>query len=424
MKKLLFIEDDKELLELYDIYFRSADEYKVFLCETVDEAIDILSKQKIHCIITDIYLNQPISGLDLIKTVKDKNPSLPIIVVSGSAFKESVSEAINLGCQHYFIKPVTLDILKTRIEECCRKYTQHSFEQFNSGDIILREKQINNNLFYIESGKVRVCRNIDDKDITLGYLEAGDYFGENSFFNNSETMANIVCQTEVKVEVINRDIFLNDRNLTDKVIKNLLEKLRSSNDKLSIFLLRERIQKKLYNTEATSEIIYFDFKRLCKLLSMLCEKNPNIADLTKDFNEIAGDKLFDINILVKILLKEKILVVDELNKVKMNGLESLVSYLDRPDKVICSKDALDLAQTFYEIQVRPNNNKILFKSKYHSLITLDNSNTKVIYIELKKAGFFSEDSMSKEIIVTPKQFENVLFCQKILRKLKKIIVQQ
>jgi DNA-binding response OmpR family regulator len=104
MKKVLIIEDEKILLEMYTFKF-SKEGYEVFSATDVENALKIAEKEKPDLIILDILLPKE-SGIAFlekrkeIETVKD----VPVIVLSNFDDKETREKAFGLGAKDYLIK--------------------------------------------------------------------------------------------------------------------------------------------------------------------------------------------------------------------------------------------------------------------------------------------------------------------------------
>ncbi len=71
------------------------------------KALDIIRNQNLDLIITD--LNMPfMSGLDILEQVRKKDPTLPVILFTGSLEDNIEQHALNLGISEIITKPVEL----------------------------------------------------------------------------------------------------------------------------------------------------------------------------------------------------------------------------------------------------------------------------------------------------------------------------
>lgn len=101
-KKILFIEDEKLIREMYSQ--RITDEgFKVFSASTTDEAEKILEKEKIDLILLDLLLPRE-NGFNYLKRINKKNGK-PLIVIltnlDGEEYRKSTKE---MGARDYLLK--------------------------------------------------------------------------------------------------------------------------------------------------------------------------------------------------------------------------------------------------------------------------------------------------------------------------------
>jgi len=83
-KKVLIVEDDPiSLLGLRHIVKNFNPDIKCFLATTIEEAIDILDKEKCDLLIADYYLSPAETGLELWEIVRDKYPAVDVVITSG-----------------------------------------------------------------------------------------------------------------------------------------------------------------------------------------------------------------------------------------------------------------------------------------------------------------------------------------------------
>ncbi|MFA9373327.1 response regulator [Poseidonibacter sp.] len=102
--KLLFVEDEEDLL---CIISEALTKLKInFLTATNGlEALKLIDEHKdIDVLVTDI--NMPyMNGLDLIKTLQDKDIFMPVIIMSAHTEREYITKAKEYGVEEYLLKP-------------------------------------------------------------------------------------------------------------------------------------------------------------------------------------------------------------------------------------------------------------------------------------------------------------------------------
>ncbi|MBR1627346.1 MAG: PglZ domain-containing protein [Bacteroidales bacterium] len=104
MVKILWADDEIDLLKPY-ILFLEAKDYKVIPATDGGEALDILDKESIDILFLDE--NMPgLNGLETLSRVKQRFPSLPVIMITKSEEENIMEQAIGSKISDYLIKPV------------------------------------------------------------------------------------------------------------------------------------------------------------------------------------------------------------------------------------------------------------------------------------------------------------------------------
>lgn len=111
---ILLVEDEYYLRQaIKHIIEESDDSFRVIAEATNgEEAIDILKKESIHIVITDIQM-PVMDGLALSKHIKNAYPDIIVIILTGYAEFDYVQEAIRQGVFDYLTKPVSEDNIST-----------------------------------------------------------------------------------------------------------------------------------------------------------------------------------------------------------------------------------------------------------------------------------------------------------------------
>ncbi len=101
---VLFVDDQKDVLILIERILKDED-YTKFFANGPKEALDILEKESVDVIVTDMLMPD-IGGLQLLEILKLKYPSIVRVVLSGYAQVPFIVEAINRGdIFRYITKP-------------------------------------------------------------------------------------------------------------------------------------------------------------------------------------------------------------------------------------------------------------------------------------------------------------------------------
>ncbi len=104
-ENILVVDDSADMLELLDRKLKGKG-FRVHLANSVESAIKTMETTKMDLVITD-YKMPRLSGLDLIKHLRDRNKETKIIMITGYPTVESAVEAVKSGAEEYLTKPFT-----------------------------------------------------------------------------------------------------------------------------------------------------------------------------------------------------------------------------------------------------------------------------------------------------------------------------
>jgi len=105
MPSILIIDDEEGVrITLKKIMEREG--YQVDTAGDFANALQLLKANSYDTVVTDIIL-PGMSGIDLLKAIREKNQELPVIVITGEPNIETAKESIRYGAYDYIEKPVT-----------------------------------------------------------------------------------------------------------------------------------------------------------------------------------------------------------------------------------------------------------------------------------------------------------------------------
>ena len=109
----ILLVDDEETIRFAFSELLSRDGHDVTTADSYEAAIDTLSGNEFDLIITDILLGGH-TGVDLLRQVKDRRLTCPVIMITGEPNIKTAMEAVRLGAFDYIPKPVEKEtLLKT-----------------------------------------------------------------------------------------------------------------------------------------------------------------------------------------------------------------------------------------------------------------------------------------------------------------------
>ncbi len=118
MKKILLVDDDKDLsLSLANLFDPGKFSFQ-FLADgnTVEEYVN--DNDDLDLVMLDVNL-PTLSGLEVLRKIKEKKSNLPVIVISGFISTENAMEAMREGAYEYLTKPFDIERLVDTVNKAC-----------------------------------------------------------------------------------------------------------------------------------------------------------------------------------------------------------------------------------------------------------------------------------------------------------------
>lgn len=142
MYKICFVEDEKNLSRLIQSYLEK-EKYEVIACYSGKEAMEYVSKLDIKLWILDIMLADSISGYDILKEVRKKNPDVPVIFTSARDQDLDKIIGLELGSDDYITKPYSPKELVLRVNNIIKRvYTTNKTKLVYEPYIVDQEKRL------------------------------------------------------------------------------------------------------------------------------------------------------------------------------------------------------------------------------------------------------------------------------------------
>ncbi len=116
---ILFIDDEPGSREGLTLLLER-EGYQVEAVAAGEEALSLLSIKSYDVIITDLFL-PGVSGIDILKHVKEHSLPCNVILITGNASAETAVKAMKEGAFDYITKPVNFDKLKVLIAKAIEK---------------------------------------------------------------------------------------------------------------------------------------------------------------------------------------------------------------------------------------------------------------------------------------------------------------
>ncbi len=130
--QILIVDDDAAMRETLAVLARKLG-YESIAAANVESATKILGERQVDVIITDLRMPGG-SGMDLLRHVREHEPEIPVILLTGFGTVEGAVTAIQDGAFDYLTKPIDIGEVKLRIARALES------RRMNSENAYLREE--------------------------------------------------------------------------------------------------------------------------------------------------------------------------------------------------------------------------------------------------------------------------------------------
>jgi FixJ family two-component response regulator len=134
LPNIIAVDDDFAVRMGMDFMFKKWPEYNLILAEDPNDALAKLNEREYMMMFTDI--NMPImSGLDLLKIVKEKKPDLPVVMLTSETDIQNSITAFRYGAMDYLLKPPTVATVRGAIEKAVEYIEEMGSKQSGAIDM-------------------------------------------------------------------------------------------------------------------------------------------------------------------------------------------------------------------------------------------------------------------------------------------------
>lgn len=152
--QLLIVDDDKELLKIYEKIFKM-NHFNVLTASDSPAALELVKKRQIGVIVSDIIMPK-MDGMVLLHKIREINPSIQVIMLTAEGSISGAVEAVRAGAFTYLLKPADINELIFNV--------QRAFELYSIKDenIILKQQMLEKSgrkLLVGNSRKIEELRN-------------------------------------------------------------------------------------------------------------------------------------------------------------------------------------------------------------------------------------------------------------------------
>lgn len=138
--KILLVDDEKQLTDALSVILRK-NNYAVDVSYNGEDGLDMALSGIYDLIILDIMMPK-IDGLTVLKTLRNKKFSTPVLMLSAKSEISDKIDGLNLGADDYLTKPFSTDELLARIKALLRRKETFTGDVLSFGDILLNRDTI------------------------------------------------------------------------------------------------------------------------------------------------------------------------------------------------------------------------------------------------------------------------------------------
>ncbi len=135
MINILVVEDDSKLNKLFCTVLARND-YNTFSAADGEEALEILDKEYIDLVISDIMMPN-MDGYELTKVLRDAEYNLPILMITAKENFKDKQKGFLVGTDDYMVKPIDVNEMVLRVGALLRRAKIVNVRKIEFGDTVL-----------------------------------------------------------------------------------------------------------------------------------------------------------------------------------------------------------------------------------------------------------------------------------------------
>ena len=117
---ILIVDDDKMLCKMLEDVLTQEAKLRVVSANSGIGAIKMIREKFFDLILTDLMMPGA-NGIEVLRTAKEVDVDVHVIIITGFASLETAIEAIRKGAYDYITKPFKLDEIKIVVQNACEK---------------------------------------------------------------------------------------------------------------------------------------------------------------------------------------------------------------------------------------------------------------------------------------------------------------
>ncbi len=199
--------------------------------------------------------------------------------------------------------------------------------EFPKGHALFKDGEAGKEMFVVQSGKVRIHKNVRDVEKVLAILGPGEFFGEMSILNNKPRSASATVEEPARLLVIDPKTFeamvRGNAEIAVRLIKKLATRLQETDDQIENLLLRDH----------NSRVVHFLSHIAAKQGSQTAE-GLQLEITLKDIAQKIGLEIEPVNEVMNKLIRSRLVKLTESGVVihDVNKLREFLEFLEMKEK--------------------------------------------------------------------------------------------
>ncbi len=172
--KTILVVDDEESIRKTLKYMLEQVNYCVHTAEHAAVALEILNKNRIDLVISDIVMPE-ISGLELVEQIKKLYHPPEILLITGDPSLETATSAVQLGVFDYISKPLKkralLDVVHRALEKKELLYEKERLQQQNRRYLQDLEEKLDQNTYRLHLSEEKYRSLFENTNVGIGIAD-------------------------------------------------------------------------------------------------------------------------------------------------------------------------------------------------------------------------------------------------------------
>lgn len=210
--------------------------------ETATEALSWLRSHRAELVLTALEFSRGAAGFDLIEYLRRPGSDAGLYVIAMSRQDRRVAGAERLARYevHFQQKPLNFNFVAGMVSGCLQSQKIPGGEivsrRLASGEVLFSEGDEGSEIYTVESGRLRVVKEIGGRELIVGTVEEGGIIGEMAFFGEGRRYATALADVQTEVAEIDlahvRDYIDRQPPWLNALIRSLGDHLRHADEKL------------------------------------------------------------------------------------------------------------------------------------------------------------------------------------------------